>query len=300
MPPSAPDARSPFRALTDDGVLLCGEWIVPPDPVGVAVTLHAMMVNRRTMDRPAGGGLASALAARGLAVANVDFRGHGESAMEGAPTYDDFVVHDIPAVVAAARAPFPGLRVAIVGHSLGGHTTLLLAGLLPHRAPDALVMLASNLWLRRTEPSALRRAQKGAALAVWLAVARTFGSFDAPRFRFGSERASLALVEQFHTFFATDALRSRDGTIDYDAALGRAALPVLSISSEGDSLLAHPAAARAFAELAPRAHCTHRVIRHGELGGPAPDHMGLVTSPASRPVWDDVARWLVGLASTKA
>lgn len=300
---TSPFETRPFRARTDDGAELRGDWLVPPRPAAVAVTLHAMMVSRRTMDRPAGKGLASTLAEGGLAVANVDFRAHGESGPRtlegGVGTYDDFVVHDIPASIAAARAAFPGLPVAVVGHSLGGHASLILSGLLPERAPDALVLLASNLWMPRTEPSALRRAQKRAVFEVWRAVTSALGVFDSPRLRVGTDAEPLALVEQFVTFYRDDRLLSRDGTIDYLAALARARLPVLAVSSEGDRLLAHPAAVRAFLDLAPAASVTHRVIRHGELGRRAPSHMGLVTEAACRPVWEEIARWIRGTLSPR-
>lgn len=296
-PPRALPLIQPFSARTGDGVTLRGEWRVPQRPRAVAVTLHAMMVNRRTMDRPAGEGLVSALAAQGIAVANVDLRAHGESGPRvsegGAATYDDFVLHDIPAIVASARAAFPGLPVAVVGHSLGGHTTLITSGLLPRRAPDALVMLAANLWLPRTEPSASRRLRKGVMLAAFAAITRALGKFDAPRFKLGTEAESLEYVEQFTTFWRNDALASRDGSVDYDAALARAALPVLAVASEGDTLLAHPEAMAAFVALAPHARVTHRLVRHGELGPRAPDHMGLVTSAAGKPLWDEIAAWIL-------
>lgn len=67
---------------------------------------------------------------------------------------------------------------------------------------------------------------------------------------------------------------------------------MLAVSSEGDRLLAHPAAVRAFLALAPHASVTHRVIRHGELAARAPTHMGLVTEASSRPVWEEIARWI--------
>jgi pimeloyl-ACP methyl ester carboxylesterase len=189
---------------------------------------------------------------------------------------------------------------------LGGHATLILSGLLPARAPDALVMLASNIWMRRTEQSALRRAQKRAVFTAWHAFTAAFGVFDAPRLRLGTDAEPLALVEQFVTFYREDHLRSRDGTLDYQAALLRARLPVLAVSSEGDRLLAHPSAVRAFVDLAPNARATHRVIRHGELApraasvtrepraaaSRAPGHMGLVTEARCRPLWDDIARWI--------
>lgn len=285
-----------FVARAEDGFVLRGGLLVPERPRAVVVALHAMMVNRRTMDRPAGSGLCSALASRDLAVANVDFRGHGESVprvADGAEaTYDDFVLLDVPAAVAAARAAFPGLPVAVVGHSLGGHTALIASGLVPRRAPDALVMLGANLWLRRTEPSAVRRLSKGALLGAFAAVTRVLGAFDAPRLGVGTDVESRPYVEQFATFWREDALRSRDGTLDYDAAIARAELPVLAVSSEGDRLLGHPDAVAAFLAPARRARVTHRIVRPGDAGPRAPD-MGLVTSSACRPLWDEIAAWIL-------
>src|SRR5262249_39387231 len=71
--------RSPLAIDTDDGRCLRAELLLPERPRAAAVLAHAMMVNRRTMDRPSGSGLASTLATHGLAVMNIDLRGHGES-----------------------------------------------------------------------------------------------------------------------------------------------------------------------------------------------------------------------------
>ena len=49
-------------------------------PVAVAVLGHAMMVDRRSMDRPAGEGFASTLREAGIRVIRFDVRGHGGSA----------------------------------------------------------------------------------------------------------------------------------------------------------------------------------------------------------------------------
>ena len=63
---------------TSDGWTLEADRLDPPDgrePIGVLWLGHAMMVNRRTMDRPRGQGLASLLAGEGFIVYNVDLRG---------------------------------------------------------------------------------------------------------------------------------------------------------------------------------------------------------------------------------
>ncbi|HVY47676.1 MAG TPA: alpha/beta fold hydrolase, partial [Minicystis sp.] len=221
-----------FEARTDDGVVLRGDVVLPEAPPrAVAVLAHAMMVTRRVMDRPSGAGLASALASRGLAVVNADLRGHGESgprADEGATyAYDDFVTRDVTALVAAARARFPGLPVAVVGHSLGGHAAAIAAGLDPANAPDAIVALAANLWLPKLEPSRARRVLKRSMFAGWLRLAERKGYFDPRPLKLGNNPEPLAYIRQFVRMFEEDHITSADGRVDYEAALARARVPLL-------------------------------------------------------------------------
>lgn len=75
--------------------------------------------NRKVVD------LVSLLAAGGLAVYTLDFRGHGASS--GRSTLGDREVHDLEAVVAVAREH--SARVITVGASMGGFVTLRHAGL---------------------------------------------------------------------------------------------------------------------------------------------------------------------------
>lgn len=267
----------------------------------MAVLAHAMMVNRRTMDRPPGQGLASELAAHGVHVFNFDLRGHGESgptARQGAQHgYDDYVRYDIPALVEYARGRFPENRLALVGHSLGGHTALIAAGLTFQPPPDLLVALAANLWLPRLEPSLFRRAKKAATLAAWAMVTAPRGYFD-PGGGASSEAESWRYVRQFTGMFFRGRLRHHSKSIDYEHAIARARLDVLSIASEGDELYGHPAAVRRFMALAENANVTHRLVRHGELserpGRRAPGHMELVTDPACRPLWREIAAEILG------
>jgi predicted alpha/beta hydrolase len=270
--------------------MLRGERIAPPDASAVVVCGHAMMVDRRTLDRPRGAGLASALAALGLEVLVFDARGHGESvprARQGARwSYDDVVQRDVPAMVRAARDVARGRRVFVVGHSLIGHAAMISAGL-GHDGPDAIVGYAPNLWAPHLEPSPLARGAKASLLRAWSASVRLDGYFDSKRFGMGTDGEAADYVAQFAAMWERDHLESTDGATDYEAALARVELDVLAFSSEHDRILARPAAVAGFLALMQNAKVTHRVLPDG------PSHIGFVLDPKSRPIWEETARWLV-------
>ncbi|MBW2462529.1 MAG: alpha/beta fold hydrolase [Deltaproteobacteria bacterium] len=286
---------STLTTRTADGWALVADVSVPPTPRAVAVLGHAMMVDRRTMDRPRGQGLMSALTEAGIAVLSFDLRGHGESgpnALDGARySYDDFVRQDIPAMVAAARLKFPNLPVTVVGHSLAGHAAMIAAGLSRATAPDAIVGLAPNLWAPRFEPSRRVRMKKSLALGAMAAMTAPTGSFDSRLFRMGVAAEPWSYLRGFVRFWLSDELTSDDGCDDYVRALGEAVLPVLVISSANDQLLARPVSVALFAATMGRCRLSHRILE----GKGAPDHMGLVTDPESRFLWRDIAQWILAL-----
>jgi predicted alpha/beta hydrolase len=287
---------------TRDGWKLSVAIREPESARAVAVLTHAMMVDRRTMDRPAGAGLASVLASRGIVAINADLRGHGQSgptAREGASwTYDDVIASDLPALVGYARRRYPALPIVSVGHSLGANASLLAAGLFPDRAPDAIVALAPNLWAPRFEPSVRKRIEKGAALLVWAAVTAPRGYYDSRAFRMGSAAEPWPYVRQFLDFYFTNAPRSADRAYDYVEALHRVEVPVLAVSSDGDALFARPPAVTRFLGEISRAHVAHRVITASEID-PPPDHMQIVTLASCAPVWREVAAFVLAQRRTR-
>jgi predicted alpha/beta hydrolase len=281
----------------DDGWILRGECRHRADAPAVVVCGHAMMVDRRTLDRPRGAGLTSTLFDAGLSVVAFDARGHGKSVPRaeqgGRWTYDDFVRQDVPAALRFARSIAGGRPVAVLGHSLIGHAALIAAGL--GHAADAIVAYAPNLWAPHLESSAVVRAAKLGTICAWVATTRARGYFDARAFGLGSDGEPAVYVAQYLSMWRQNRLTSPDGTIDYERALARAEVPVLAFSSVRDRLYARPSSVASFLALMEHAPVTHRI-----LDGPgAPTHMGFVLDPAARPIWEESARFIVRATASK-
>jgi len=258
------------------------------------VLAHAMMARRIEFERPRGGGLARFLASRGWQTVAFDFRGHGDSgpgAADGATwTYDDLVNHDLPAVVDCARMRSGDAKVVVVGHSLGSHVALASQGIGKLEA-DAIVMFASNVWLRALEPSRARWLVKiGVARAIE-EVCRRRGYFPTRALRLGSDdEAAAYMVANACRGVREGKWRSDDG-VDYLGALANVKVPVLSIASDGDRLNCAPDCAERFVEHVGGPHVFDR-IRRADDGGPAPGHMDMVTTESVKSVWGRAERWM--------
>jgi len=295
--------REPFTVACADGWCLRGEIVVDPsaEPVAVAVVGHAMMVDRRTLDRPRGRGLVSTLAARGIACVVADLRGHGKSGPRadqgGDWSYDDLVEEDVPTLVAFARARFPSLPLACVGHSLFGHVSLAHLSRHADAEIDALVLLAVNVANPSWRLDSVRGLQRRAGVELMGLMTRIFGRLPARRLRYGSDDEARSYVADFLRNGRARTWRARDG-FDYWAALPRIDRPVLALVGAGDRFMSPPDDAHAVAGRIPDAQ--FRVV--GRATGLAfdPDHMGLVLDERARPAWDQAAGFIRSIRRARA
>lgn len=291
----------PVTLMAPDGVELWGELLLPAgEPRIAAVLSHAMMVDRRTLDLPAGEGLLSQLVAAGAAVLWLDQRGHGQSRpypADGASWDYDALVADVGVAAAYLAERFPGLERAAVGHSLFGHVALAYQAQHAAQASgvgfDRLVLLAANVWLRELEPLAWRWRLKRLSFGLMEAASAPLGYLPVRRLRLGTADESHAYLAQMGSWLATDDWQSRDG-FSYLRALSHVRSRVLSVASEGDKLLAVPVCQLRLASQV-AGPVTHITVSERSGYACAPGHMGLVLDRRLKPLWREIAAWTCGL-----
>lgn len=259
---------------------------------GAVVLLHAMMVDARSLDRPAGAGLATVLSGAGWEVWRADLRGHGASGPApregGRWSYDDIVRNDIPALVDAAK--MSGGEIVIIGHSLGGHTAA--AAVAEGLVVDRLVLLATNVWMPSLEPSLRRTVQKTMRMALFEASAWPLGFFPSRRMRMGPADESLPYVRDLCRFWWQDQWGSRDG-INWFRLLQNYRGRVLAVAAQGDLLFGHPDATRRWISAFTSASLTYWVAGRRTFGlSYDPDHLEIACDARSLPLWERIAVWM--------
>jgi alpha-beta hydrolase superfamily lysophospholipase len=253
---------------------------------GTVILAHAMFTRKSVFGRRDRSGLASALVDQGFRTVAFDFRGHGESRADDWG-YDDLVRFDLPAVVGCARARLEDRPVIVAGHSLGGHVALAAQGTKRIEA-DAIVAIATNVWMRAFEPSRARWAVKTAIAHSLLALADRASGIPARRFRFGTDDASLPYIRDFFAGVTADWWGSRDRSEDYLASLRQVTAPVAAVLGTRDRVMCHSRSGEAFAR-----RCGGRVAF---FHAPA-DHMELVKSEPGMKAVTDAVEWATEAAA---
>ena len=287
-----------IQTTTKDGVSLTAGIIRPPGtPRGVILAGHAMMVNIRSLDRPAGDGFLSHLARRGYLVLAADLRGHGRSGTPasngGDWTYDDLVFQDTPALLDLAHQEADGLPVILIGHSLFAHASLAWLGQNPDRGPQAMVLVASNLWLRQDEKNMVKRLKKEMQIIALDLFSRIYGYFPARRIKMGPEDEAAGYIRQFLKVYRQSRWGNCSGTIDFRAGLSQVETPLLLVSGKADQLWCSPEAVHLFHAAIPEQWKTIWAVGKNDYGLDFdPGHMDILTNNRSAPLWEAMADWI--------
>ncbi|MFE0175847.1 alpha/beta fold hydrolase [Streptomyces sp. NPDC059002] len=263
-------ARFPIRALlapAPDRFLPSGSGPAPGPPPAPAVLIVPAMGTPARFYRH----FAHQLHDEGLTVLTVDLRGQGETTPHVTDRaaadhgYRTIVEEDLPAVVAAIRAelgPEPPLH--LLGHSLGGQLALVHAALGVGPGVDGVALVASgSVWYR-----AYGRLRGPALLLGELsivALSTVLGRWPGARLGFGGNQTK-GVMRDWARQGRTGRYAAKGSVLDYEAALGALALPVLAVSVEDDTFAPSGAIDHLVGKV-PRARLTRRHYTVQEAGG---------------------------------
>ena len=211
------------------------------------------------------------LAARGVELAAMDYRGVGSSSLRGSRqhdwTYRTVVDVDLPAALASMGE---GLPLAIGGHSIGGQFAVLHAA--AHDRAQALALVATGVphWRRygwRAVPLLL--------LAGWVRLATTLhGYYPGRRYGFAGNEAG-GLMANWTRTIMTGRYRFPDR--DFESMLGGGGLPTVAIGMAQDLLVTR----RSTRALLAKAGGGELVdLQAGDFNDARADHFGWLREPA--------------------
>jgi len=280
-----------LTATTADGVRLALRRF-PAAGSGRAVLLctHAMMASGGYFHRD-GRSFAAHLAAAGVEVHVLDWRGHGDSVPPSPRDrvgwcFDDYVELDLPAAIGATCAAAgiaPG-ELVYLGHSLGGLVGLAAFGTGAAPMPGRASFWATSVWLPGPRGSLTRRA----ALELYRLLSLPRGYAPVRRLRAGTDDEPRRYVEQLAGWGRTGRWTSRTGT-DYLAAIAEVTCRSIAVTGAADRLC-RPSDAAALSARLP-ACAPLRVVGRASGDAADPDHFTLFTRAELRPLWDELVQF---------
>lgn len=232
---------------------------------------------------------ALAQATGGVAVL-ADLRGQGDStalARHGARFgYQEIVEQDLPSLIAAIAAQFPGRPIYLVGHSLGGQLGSL-AAVHASRGLAGLILIASGTAHYRAWPNALRLRARITVQAVRMAAA-LLPWYPGRLLGFGGDQPRRLMADWSYNA-STGRYRFAGSRIDYEEALHALVLPVLSVELRGDPVAPTGATTELLAKLASCA-IARRQIDGVTADAPWRRHFSWARSPDA--VVAEIIAWL--------
>ncbi|MFI1463587.1 alpha/beta hydrolase family protein [Nocardia carnea] len=226
------------------------------------------------------------LARRGVDVAVGELRGNGAGTPKPSATssygYHELAAVDFPAIFEAVRTRFPDSTPYLLGHSMGGHLSVLYAARIRGRLGGLILVASGTPYYRRF------RGILGPGLLLGTAAVSLTANLAGvwPGDKLGPNgfgRQSKVLISDWARLARTGRFTPAGADIDYEERIARLKLPVLSITLAGDELTP-PASARHLLEKLPAADQTS-LHEPRQLG-----HNGWISDPA--PVADHIEKWL--------
>ncbi len=209
--------------------------------------------------------LAAALAGAGFVAVTADLRGNGESSVRPSAKVD-FAYHDIldldyAYLVKAVKARYPGRKVFLLGHSLGGQLASLYLSDHPEGIDGLILVACCSVYYKGWKGFARFRVLMGTQFARMVSL--LLGYFPGKTLKFGGTEAK-GVIRDWSRQARTGRYLLGKARVDYDKKLEQLSLPVLAISFEVDTLAPKAAVEHLLQKFSPNA----AIIHHHLL----PDH----------------------------
>jgi predicted alpha/beta hydrolase len=272
--------------LKGEIIEICSE-----DGAGTAITVYrqvksnldATIICNPAMGVPAGYylPLVSALYDSGLNVITSDLRGLGLSKVRASRAtnfgFHEIISYDFKAVIDTVRHQFPGQRIFLLGHSLGGQLSCLYASLNPGSIAGIILIASCSLYYKGWPfPQSV-----GILIFEQFSniVAQLFGYYPGRLLRFGGQEAR-RLIRDWSYQGLTGRYEVAASPYNFESLLGEMRLPVLSISFEDDRYVPR-GAVRHLLEKMRAARVTDLTLKPSDLDLNKLGHFGWVKNAAS-------------------
>jgi len=230
-------------------------------------------------------------AGQGYPIATLDLRGTGESPPIPRRGIDFGVsrhlYEDWPAAIAWAQEAYPGRKLVLMGHSIGGQLSGVYVGQNPGVVSALVLLTTTSVWFRST-PYLIRQIRglyMFTAFSLW---ARWHGWLDGAVFNWGLPLARQVVLDWARWGFSGRYSDSEKRNLD--GAIAAVDLPVLSVSFSDDVRLAPKEACDDYVRRMPKAKLARWHLTPQEIGLEEASHFTHLRG--AEEFWRRVDRWL--------
>jgi predicted alpha/beta hydrolase len=223
--------------------------------------------------------LLKALSEQGFSAASVDLRGNGQSSIranrENNFGYAELAEVDLPAAIQTLKKSYPGKKLILLGHSLGGQICSLFVSQNPNLI-EHLILAASCSVYYKNWPFPYRLGLLIFTQIAWLS-SSILGHFPGRSIGFGGREAR-GIMKDWALNARTGSYSLANSKYNYDPFPKSPGLKVLAINFEDDQLAPITATDHLLSKLSATKVCKKQLT--GEhIGRDRADHFNWLKSP---------------------
>ena len=260
------------------------DWFPAAAPASTVVLMPALGMGARFYQP-----LARALQAKGLNVALLEQRGHGDSPWRPSRKCDwgfrEPLVDEIPAVLEWLGITVPGQSIYLMGHSLGGHFAAMAAGRYPQQVDGVILAACGSPWIGGFSDKTARQLKVLCRLIP--PACALLGYYPGKQLGFGGREAR-TLMTDWLAVAKTNRYQASGLSEDLDSDIATYRGPVLCLRLQDDPFAPRDAV-HAVTDKFIQADVEHRVLNTQVLGDKA-DHFRWVRTPEA--VAGTILGWL--------